>query len=80
MYEIRVKYKYMYISEAEEVLLPHYKSLSSNINKLNKKQLNSRVFYGRTNVANALCRLPDTIHDPSTFTVDVLSHNVRCYC
>lgn len=39
--------------------------------------LNSmRIYKNRSAIVSMLCQLPKSTHDPSTFTVDVLRHDV----
>ncbi|XP_075984922.1 nuclear RNA export factor 2-like [Anticarsia gemmatalis] len=67
-------------TEAQEELLPHYGNYHRNmLNPLNKKKLGSkfcgRLYTNQNNIMAVYSKWPETVHDKSTFTVDVLCHS-----
>lgn len=67
------------ILEADEKAMESYVKHSRNIlNPLHKEWdfKYKKIYKKRCAIVGVLSQLPESIHDPSTFTIDVLRHDV----
>ncbi|XP_047986469.1 nuclear RNA export factor 2-like [Leguminivora glycinivorella] len=67
-------------TEAERAALPPaYTNFTRNaLDPQRRKQFRSKVFRNSHSCVHALCSLPRSEHDPTTFSVDVLRHDKKC--
>ncbi|KAJ0172314.1 hypothetical protein K1T71_012287 [Dendrolimus kikuchii] len=57
---------YQYANNSRNILDPHKKKITNT---------NKRIYNNLASIKNVLAIAPKTLHDPHTFTVDVLQHN-----
>lgn len=70
---------YLILSAAEEKAMDHYAKHSRNILDPKKRWyvvFNNKMYKSRKAISDVLSEFPETVHYPTTFTVDVLKNDV----